>query len=223
MSDPKIIETGDGSHTLYIPELDESYHSINGAITESKHVFIQAGLAHWYSVHKKTPHILEVGFGTGLNVLLTNIFANDLDIRIRYSSIEKFPLPSSQWQSLNYGQKLNCIEIYTAIHEAQWNAEYRIGNLNLKKIEEDYLTTELSGEYDIIYYDAFAPSKQPEMWSYEVLEKCVTALKPGGVFVTYSAKGHLKRDLKKLGLEVEKIPGPPGKFHMTRATRVIYS
>ena len=219
---PTVIPTGDGSNTLYLPEMDETYHSINGAITEANHVFIKAGLAHWYKLHKKAPRILEVGFGTGLNALLTNAFASEHNLQIGYTAIEQFPLSTSQWKSMKYGQQLKTEEIYDAIHESPWETECLIDHLRLEKIKEDYLLFEPTKSYDIIYFDAFAPSKQPELWTPAALQKSISALESEGIFVTYSAKGQLKRDLKSIGMRVESPPGPPGKFQMTRGS-ITYS
>jgi len=215
---PILVITEDGSHTIYRPDLDEHYHSINGAIQESEHVFIRAGLEYWYNLHKIFPAIFEVGFGTGLNALLTNIFAKKNNLIIPYSAIEKFPLSSEIIESLNYGSKLNQEGIFNELHNNTWDQKVQVGQLTLQKYQNDYLSFDCPDTYDIIYFDAFAPSKQPEMWNYSILKKCIDALNPEGIFVTYSANGQLKRNLKLLGMIVETLPGPPGKFEMIRAS-----
>jgi tRNA U34 5-methylaminomethyl-2-thiouridine-forming methyltransferase MnmC len=207
--DVKLIVTSDGSHSLLNTELDETYHSRHGAVQESLHVFIRNGLE---KIHKRPVNVFEVGFGTGLNALLTAITR----IKVNYTSIEAFPLEAAVYNSLNYSPK----ELLIKLHEAPWDASMPIdANFTLKKIHNTLEQVSLPDEYDIIYFDAFAPSKQPEMWELPMLAKVCDALGTGGLFVTYCAKGQLKRDLKTLGLEVETLPGPPGKKEMVRGTK----
>jgi tRNA U34 5-methylaminomethyl-2-thiouridine-forming methyltransferase MnmC len=211
--DVKLIVTSDGSHSLLNTALDETYHSIHGAIQESTHVFITTGLEKWSSGNPgKTVNIFEVGFGTGLNALLTA----SSGLPVNYTSIEAFPLTESVYSELNYSPH----DLLQRLHRAPWNEwETIAGNFRLRKIEDRLETTVLTDQYDVIYFDAFAPSKQPSMWELPVLTKVCSALTVGGIFVTYCAKGQLKRDLKSLGMEVETLEGPPGKKEMVRGTK----
>jgi tRNA U34 5-methylaminomethyl-2-thiouridine-forming methyltransferase MnmC len=211
--DVKLIVTSDGSHSLLNTALDETYHSIHGAIQESTHVFIKHGLETWVAKNPgKTVNIFEVGFGTGLNALLTA--SNGLPVN--YSAIEAFPLYEPVYSALNYSPH----ELLQQLHRAPWNEWTTItNNFRLKKIEGELERIILTEKYDLIYFDAFAPSKQPSMWELSVLTKVCSALPAGGIFVTYCAKGQLKRDLRSLGLEVETLEGPPGKKEIVRGTK----
>jgi len=212
--------TADGSHTLYVADLDEHYHSHFGALTESRHIFINAGLATIDSSHVS---ILEVGFGTGLNALLTALFAEEHLLHVSYTSLEKYPLEQSVIDTLNYGSLTGQggPEVFEAIHEARWGVGTKINDwFTLKKIESDLTRDDPAGIFDLIYFDAFGPDKQPEMWGEEVMQRITAVTRPGTVLVTYSAKGNLKRMLKNLGFEVNLLPGPPGKRVMTRAVRL---
>ena len=223
----KIIETEDGSHSLFVPELNETYHSFHGAYRESIHVFMLYGLEAWYSRNpEKFPvRIFEVGFGTGLNAWLSLVWAEQYRVPVLYHTIEPFPLEKVIYSQLNYIEVDTSIYHYAPyflrLHEYPWN-EGRIFSeyFNMKK---DQTTLEEAVLYpsDIVFYDAFAPSKQPELWTKDILAKVVKAMNPGGVFVTYCAKGQVKRDLAGLGLEVETLPGPPGKKEMVRAIKPI--
>jgi len=222
----KIITTEDGSHSLFVPELNETYHSFHGAYRESVHVFMLYGLEAWYM---KNPNrfpirVFEVGFGTGLNAWLSMVWAEQYKVPLLYHSIEPFPLEKEVYSRLNYTQVDPTISEYALyfnrLHQAPWNegavmSEY----FNMKK---DITTLEEAVLFpaDVVLFDAFAPSKQPELWTKEMLDKVVDTMNPGGVFVTYCAQGQLKRNLKELGLEVETLPGPPGKKEMTRAWRL---
>ena len=211
--------TGDGSHTLYVPALDEHYHSHFGALTESKHIFIDAGLA---SLTSKKVSILEVGFGTGLNALLTAMHASDNQVTIHYVTLEKFPLDPSLLFRLNYPAMTGAggRELFEAIHNAPWEKPVKLTPwFTLEKRLLDLTSMSVEGLYDLVYFDAFGPGKQPEMWSREVMQKITAVTHPGTVFVTYSAKGELKRTLRSLGFEVVLLPGPPGKRVMTRAVK----
>ena len=216
----KIISTSDGSNTLYVPELDEHYHSTFGAVRESKHVFIEAG---YKSVACNPVKIFELGFGTGLNALLTLLESINDKRLVDYVSVEKYPLPESVYKKLNYSTLFpgNEGSYFDLLHECRWGIPCSISNnFSLLKIEHDLREADIEMIFDIVYYDAFAPDKQPEMWSYDVLSKVTSLIKPEGVFVTYSAKGQLKRDLRKLGFSVKNPEGPPGKRHITRAVKI---
>ena len=221
MDELEIITTSDGSHTLRNKTLNETYHSVHGAVQESMHVFIQHGLEYYCEQHHpKEVSILEVGFGTGLNALLSAQHTMHTDVSIRYTTLEPFPLPENVWSDLNYGDADKGGHLYRALHEAAWNREVAVSpEFTILKLDKSLHDASLEESYDIIYFDAFAPQIQPELWAYVSLEKVVKCLKEGGVFVTYSAKGQLKRDLRSLGLEVETLAGPPGKNEMVRGRK----
>ncbi len=218
----QIITTQDGSHSLFNPELNETYHSVHGAIQESVHVFIKNGLN--FLLERSNPdeiNILEMGFGTGLNALLTLQKSLESKNKIQYTTLETFPLHKEIWSNLNYTNSLSLKSYFEFLHESKWEEWISASeNFNLLKLNTKLETVFLEKtQYDLIYYDAFAPNKQPELWTFEVLKKVTESLKPSGIFVTYCAKGQLKRDLKDLGLMVETLPGPPGKKEMVRAIR----
>ena len=217
----KLIKTEDGSHTLYVKELDETYHSSHGAIQESNHIFIKAGFDYVLGNHPDLPqvNILEFGFGTGLNALLTAKRSLSEGKAI-YETLEKYPLSKEITQELNYGKILGDGTLFKKIHSAEWEKEIEImSSFSIKKIKVDFRDFSTSNKYHLIYFDAFAPSKQPQLWEKSIFEKCLELLASGGVLVTYSAKGQFKRDLKAIGFEVESLPGPPGKFEITRAIK----
>jgi len=217
-----IITTGDGSHSLRNEALNETYHSVHGALQESVHVFIRNGLAHrLQGSHDEPLAVFEVGFGTGLNALLTWQYAVANGVGVTYTSIEAFPVPAELWQTLNYASTDDARKKFNDLHAASWNQEEPLDpRFRLHKI---HTTLEavvlLPSSFDVIYFDAFAPSKQPDLWTLPMLAKVAGALRPGGIFVTYCAKGQLKRDLKSLDLTTETLPGPPGKKEMVRASR----
>ncbi len=219
---PEIIATADRSHTLFHRELNEHYHSVNGAITESQHVFLANGFC---SVAGRQVAVLEAGFGTGLNALLTAMEAARSGREVRYVSLEKFPLAPEVAGRLNYPDLLgeDAAALFLALHRAPWNEELQVTPFfALTKIRLDLVTDPLPAlpAFDVVYFDAFGPDKQPEMWQPAVLSKMTGALAPGGVFVTYSAKGEVRRNLQALGLSVERVPGPPGKKEMLRGIKI---
>ncbi len=218
----ELQKTADGSHTLFIPELNETYHSIHGAIQESQHVFIKNGL-HYFS-DKKTVNILEVGFGTGLNALLTLLDKQNLAQQVNYVSLEKFPLNLALIVQLNYTTqlKLNVAQtaLFNQLHICEWNKLTPItNNFNLLKIEKDLADFQYETTFDIVYFDAFAPEKQAELWTAEIFSKIYDLLRPNGILVTYCAKGVVKRTIKSVGFQLETLPGPPGKREMIRAKK----
>ncbi len=217
---PKTVKTADGSHSLYIESLKEHYHSIKGAVQESRHVFIEAGLK---QKPEKDLHILEIGLGTGLNALLTIQHIESTGQKVYYTAIEKYPLEKAITDQLNYAQITGMNEnIFSSIHNAVWGSTQKItGNFHLEKIEANLVNWAPSGMYDLIYFDAFGPDKQPEMWTLAIFEKLFDSMTPGGILTTYSAKGAVRRWMDAAGYEVERIPGPPGKKHMTRATKPV--
>lgn len=217
---PELKLTGDGSHTLYVPELDEHYHSHFGAVTESRHIFINAGLG---SIESESVTILEIGFGTGLNAILAAIYASEHSIKVNYTSLEKYPLDASIVSKLNYGSFAGegGKELFRAIHEAPWDVPALITEwFTLHKRISDLTRDQPEGLFDLVFFDAFGPDKQPEMWSGEVMQKIADVMHAGSIFVTYSAKGNLKRILRALGMEVTLLPGPPGKRVFTRAVKL---
>ena len=216
----QIIITSDGSHTIYVPELDEHYHSIYGAVQESEFIFIKNGFD---SCDADPLNILEVGFGTGLNALLTAVKSMAGSKEVNFTSLEKYPLDNGIINALNYnifaGEKGK--EIFDLIHSSPWNTCVNIcKNFNLKKIETDFTKEQPSGFYNLIYFDAFGPDKQPEMWTREIFTCIASVTKKNGILVTYSAKGEVKRNLKACGFEVTLLPGPPGKRQMIRAVKI---
>lgn len=222
MDKKELKITEDGSHTLFIPSLDETYHSSHGAIQESMHVFIAAGLKY---IKNKEIKVLEVGFGTGLNAFLTLLEANKSERSINYTSLEAFPLEMSLVKQLNYTSELklegNVVALYNRLHEVEWESVQHITNeFKLKKLKIKLERFEASEKFDVIYFDAFAPQVQPEMWTVNVFEKMYNCLNNNGVLVTYCAKGIVKRALKEVGFKIESIPGPPGKREMTRAHKI---
>lgn len=223
MQHVEIILTADGSHSILNTALNETYHSRHGAVQESAHVFINNGLAYFLRNNAVDEiRILEVGFGTGLNALLTIEEAHNLNVKFNYTSLEAFPLAEDIWKQLNYSKKsATPANYFNRLHEARWGIdEFILPNFILNK--KHALIQEINlpqNHFDLIYFDAFAPNKQPEMWSCEVLRKVYDAMAPGAVFVTYCAKGQLKRDLRSLNLTVETVPGPPGKKEMVRGIK----
>ncbi len=213
-----IIITGDGSHSLMEKGLNEPYHSLKGALSESLHVFIEKGLK---ACQKQEIRLLEIGFGTGLNALLTFLETEKKEFEVWYDSIEKHPLPVEMAKELNYPRQIGVSpEIFKKFHEAPWNERVALNpRFYLKKIKADLLSWETRAKYDLVYFDAFCPDRQPEMWEKPIFLKIYEHMVAGGILVTYSAKGKIKRLLKEVGFLVEALPGPPGKREMTRAVK----
>ena len=222
MDEIRIITTADGSHSLLNTILQETYHSVHGAIQESKHVFIVHGLDHWVErTGKREIRILEIGFGTGLNAFLTVLRAEACGIQVYYESWESHPLETDVVTQLNYPIVLHSKELFSDLHEVSWDQPVHITPDFILHKRKGSILIDLPGihSFDVVYYDAFAPAKQAEMWTFEVLKKVTDSLSASGAWVTYCAKGQVKRDLKKLGLTVETLAGPPGKKEMIRASR----
>jgi len=218
---PEIVITGDGSQTLYVKELDEHYHSTYGAITESRHVFIEAG---FLFLNRDPVKVLEIGFGTGLNTYLTLIEADRSEITVDYCGIEKYPHHPEVIADLNYPDHFNdkYSNSFRLIHEGPWNKSFFLSeSFTLKKVKEDIAIWPIDDTFDIVYFDAFAPGKQPELWTPEIFSKIFEALSPGGVITTYASKGDVRRALSSVGFQTEKLQGPPGKREMLRARKVI--
>lgn len=216
----ELEQTADGSYTLYVPELDEHYHSVKGALTESQHIFIDMGLKH---SPVSAPRILEIGLGTGLNCFLTLLSAEERQRKIHYTGIERYPLNMEIIRKLDYpsligkGHETD----YFAIHQAPWETETALSPwFTLHKIEGDFTDYTFPKGYDIIYFDAFAPEKQPEMWEQSLFDALYNILNEGGILTTYCAKGIVRRMLQAAGFTVERLPGPPGgKREILRATK----
>lgn len=229
----QVTATADGSYTLFVPELNEHYHSVNGAISESMHIFINAGLR---AVPPETDPvvILEIGFGTGLNALLTAIEAEKTGRTIEYYTLEAFPLQKEIWSQLNYADILDSSmnpgraeDIFHILHSSPWNEKIKVtSNFTLHKIHQnlDELMVSagkqsLADNLSLIYFDAFGPDVQPEMWTVGVFSGLYEMMTPGGILVTYSVKGDVKRALRTAGFRIEKLPGPAGKREMLLAVR----
>jgi len=215
-----ILETtGDGSPTLYVPEWDEHYHSMNGAVAESLHVYIKAGLNQYIRSLENTGkelQVLELGFGAGLNALLTAIEAERQKVKIRYTALEKYPLSQTITDQLYY--LLEHKDLFRRIHQSAWEIPVSITPyFTLQKSTIDFVDYDFPAGYDVVYYDAFAPDKQPEVWSPEIFAGLFSAMNPGGILTTYCAKGSVRRMMLQAGFFVERIPGAPGKREMLRA------
>lgn len=219
--DKEFIITEDGSHTIYLPEIDEHYHSIHGAIQESLHIYIGEGLL---QTNTKELCILEIGFGTGLNAYLTYCYAREKNLSVNYFSIEKYPLTEAEYLKLNY--PVNTFPEYSSVfekmHRSEWNTAVKISpEFTLQKVHADLLSFQFNSipEYDLVYYDAFAPGKQPEMWTDEILHRVAGTIKKDGILVTYCAKGVVRRSLAAAGFHMERIPGPIGKKEILRGKK----
>lgn len=216
----QLVTTSDGSHTIYVPELNEHYHSIYGAVQESEYIFIRNG----FDCCNADPlSVFEVGFGTGLNALLTAAASIRNEREVFYTSIEKYPLPEEITNSLNHSNfgGPEGENIFRLLHSSKWSTMQNIiRKFNLKKIKGDLITDNLSGKFDLIYFDAFGPDKQPDMWTINIFRKISGITNPGGIFVTYSAKGELKRNLRNVGFDITMLPGPPGKRQIIRAIKI---
>lgn len=216
----QIERTADGSQTLFVPELNEHYHSVKGALTESRHIFIDMGLKHSAA---SSPKILEIGFGTGLNAFLSLLEAERDKRPIHLTTIENRPLDENVIRSLTYPEQISPehqADYYT-LHRAPWNADVRITPcFTLHKILGDFTRHMPEKNFDVVYFDAFAPEKQPEMWTPTLFSSLYRQMSPGGILTTYCAKGSVRRMLQSAGFTVERLPGPPGgKREMLRAVK----
>jgi tRNA U34 5-methylaminomethyl-2-thiouridine-forming methyltransferase MnmC len=219
----EIKVTDDGSKTLFIPDWNENYHSSHGAVQEAKHVFLEYGLG--AIENKEEINVFEVGFGTGLNAILTYQYAIENQLKINYDSIEAYPIMKEEMELLDYVslfENKDTKEVYQKMYDVSWDESVMISeNFHLKKIHnklEHHILPQ--DHYDIIFFDAFGPRVQEGMWSKDHFKNLYNSLKKGGLFVTYCAKGQVKRDLKSVGFEVETLPGPPGKREMTRGRKL---
>ncbi len=216
----KIITTADGSKTIHIVDWNEQYHSKHGAIQEAYHVFIKHGLALF---ENEKLGILEIGFGTGLNALITLLEAQKLALEIQYTGIEKFPVSTEEVGQLNYITELrasNYEQQFLKMHHSEWGQSTSISNqFTILKRQMDFLEITDENVFNLIYFDAFGARVQPELWTEAIFEKMFNALMRNGVLVTYSAKGSVRRAMQAVGFEVERLPGPPGKREMLRAVK----
>ena len=212
-----IVTTADGSPTIRNNLTGETYHSIHGAVQESQHVFIKHGLEYFRQTFPKEKiNILEVGLGTALNALLTLQFSRILNLKIEYVALEAYPLAKNLYCQLDFGSDKNTM---LQLHECEWEKPINISpNFTLTKHQTKIELTELDRhKFDLVYYDAFAPNSQPEMWTAELFSKLFRWMASPSVLTTYCAKGEVKRSLKSVGFRVENLPGPPGKREMIRA------
>ncbi len=216
----EISVTSDGSTTIHLTDWDENYHSKHGAIQEAKHVFIKNGLSLF---DHKSISILEIGFGTGLNALITLIEAKNLNLKIDYVGVESYPISNDEVVAMNYIEELNAQKesaIFETMHSSVWEQRIPLtSEFSLTKRKQFIETIEDVEAFDLIYFDAFGYRVQPELWSTEVFAKMYTALKPNGILVTYAARGVVKRSMLEVGFTVEKLEGPPGKREMFRARK----
>ena len=216
----EIILTEDGSTSIHLPDWNENYHSKHGAIQEAKHVFIKNGLELFAN---QNISILEIGFGTGLNALITALSAYNLGLTIRYDGVEAYPVESSELQQMNFVSQFEnpkADDLFRRLHESPWNERFLVSpNFDLKKRQHFFEAIDDVDCFDLIYFDAFGYRVQPENWSTAIFQKMYNALKTGGVLVTYAARGVVKRSMQVVGFQVEKLPGPPGKREMFRATK----
>ncbi len=222
----ELVLTTDGSHTLRSQQFGVEYHSVHGAVQESLHVFIHSGLSPLLETGIKRVHILEMGFGTGLNALLVRQIARQRpEVEFRYDTYEQFPVSPVEVAALNYPAQLEVeADLFLGLHDCGWEQSIELdANFILHKRCADYLNDTdrpyAPGEVDLIFYDAFAPRSQPEFWETEGLVTSCEALRPGGSLVTYCAKGQFKRNLRAAGFTVVPLPGPPGKREMTKGVK----
>ena len=218
--------TGDGSSTIHIPEWNEQYHSKHGALQEAKHVFINTGLIPYVENHLPSKvSILEIGFGTGLNALVTREAAMSNNLVIEYTGVEAYPVEKEEVEKLNFATDVKDPEaskFFEAIHASSWEEGVAVTNtFSLTKQKKFFQEIEDLELYDLIYFDAFGARVQPELWSVSIFKKMFSALKANGVLVTYAAKGSVRRAMLEVGFGVERLPGPPGKREMLRATKII--
>lgn len=221
----EVIVTADGSSTIYIPEWNEHYHSKHGAIQEANYVYLDKGLKHYIESNTSTTTIsvLEIGFGTGLNAFLTYLQTKIFSCEIDYTAIEAFPVTNEELQTLKYPELLNEVpesETFNKLHTCNWGTKERISDtFSLTKQLKTFDKIDAKNSYDVVYFDAFGPRVQPELWQASIFEKVYKAMKPEGVLTTYCAKGDVRRTLIEVGFVVERLDGPPGKRHMLRAEK----
>ncbi len=225
----KIQVTEDGSHTLFSEMAGQTYHSSHGAVQESRHIFISQLMAQQSMVNGQQLSVLEIGFGTGLNALLTAQWARENGVKVDYTTIELYPLKEEVYRELNYGKLLGDDELFLQLHEAEWDVGLVevTENFAIRKCKSDIVewlrnaqcTMHNAQLFDVVYFDAFSPDAQPELWTEEVFRNVYALMKEGGVLMTYCAKGDVRRAMLAAGFKVEKLQGPPGKRHILRAVK----
>lgn len=218
MIERRLMQTEDGSATLYVPALDEHYHSVKGARAEAEHIYIEMGMMHALGERggEGQLRLLEVGLGTGLNALLTLERSEREGACVHYDAVELYPLTWGEIEPLGYSDA----EVFRALHDSAWEEDVKLtSHFTLRKLQTDVRTVNIA-PVDVIYYDAFAPEKQPEMWTHDLMERMYDLLNPCGVLTTYCAKGVVRRMLQQVGFKVERLPGPVGgKREILRATK----
>lgn len=225
MLERKIITTADGSKTIHLESWNEQYHSKHGAFQEANHVYINTGFLHRVNTFQgNTIEVLEIGFGTALNAMLTFTKSIKQSLKINYTAFDAYPVQESELESLDYESKFpsNYVDFFKKMHAVSWNQFFEIAphfflNKQLKKFDQ----LEATNTYDLIFYDAFGPRVQPELWTEKLFQKMFNSLKNNGILVTYCAKGSVRRTMQAVGFNIERLPGPPGKREMLRATKKI--
>lgn len=220
----KLITTSDGSHSVFSEKFNADYHSKHGAILESQHVFIKSGLQYFLQNNQpETIRIFEMGFGTGLNAFLTFLEIQNSNVNVEYTAVEQFPLEEEVYTALNYAVLLaaeNHKSDFLKMHECEWNGFCNISSkFALRKLNAQLQTLNHDCNYHLVFFDAFAHSAQPELWETEIFSQLFNTMEVGGMLVTYSAKGQVRRNLQAAGFQVERIQGPPGKREMLRAIK----
>jgi len=224
----EIIITGDGSKTIHIPEWNEQYHSKHGAIQEARHVFLKMGLNYFLTKKsfkdKASISILEIGFGTGLNALLTFFEAQKMNASIQYVGVEAYPVTQEEIEAMDYVSLVKeekAQKVYDTLHSAPWGSKLAISSaFQLRKRQQRFEDITDQEVFDIVYFDAFGARVQPELWGEDIFSKMCNALREKGILVTYAAKGSVRRAMQAVGFEVERLPGPPGKREMLRAVKL---
>lgn len=223
MEGHRVFETQDGSRSLFSERFGVSYHSKYGAWQETQHVFIEAGLR-YAAVDREHVRVLDIGYGTGLNAIASLLFARGRGVVLDYTGVDAYPVPVATLRELDYPSALafdrKDRQLYEDLQSAPWGGTTRLSpKLAVTKVRERFENLSFSESFDVVYYDAFAPEAQPELWTPERFASMYQTLCAGGVLVTYCAKGQVKRDMRSVGFEVERLKGPPGKREMTRASR----
>lgn len=230
----EVVVTADGSSTIHLPDWDEQYHSKHGAIQEAYHVFIKHGLSFFYDEHiensdvkdfesNRNVSILEIGFGTGLNAFITFLEAEKLNLVTHYVGVEAYPVSTEEIQLLNYTKELNAEEnetVFQELHNVSWDENHEISSrFFIEKQKKFFSEIKDDNNYNIIYFDAFGARVQPELWTETIFSSMYKSLKPGGILVTYAAKGSVRRAMQAVGFTVERLEGPPGKREMLRGIK----
>lgn len=223
MQSLRLVETKDGSQTILNEELGSTYHSRHGALTESKHVFLDKGLSKRLESQVTDITLLEMGLGTGLNALLTLKETNSLKLNINYHSLELYPIPEKVWRAFKLPQELGHFDAeFVQLHQANWDEQVRLSErFEIFKHKVSLLDFETEVKFDVVYFDAFEPETQPELWTEEVFAKLYCLMNAEGILSTYCCKGYVRRNMLSAGFVVEKVPGPPGKREMLVAKKLV--